>query len=50
MMNMCSMPFPARASELNCDVLSEDKLHFIPQIKLASLFGGASENSVAWGT
>jgi len=45
-MNMCSMPFPARASELNCDVLPEDKLHFIPQIKLAYLSG----NSVAQGT
>lgn len=47
MMNMCSLPFPAQASELNCGVLPEDKLHFIP---LASLSGRASQNSVVWGT
>lgn len=50
MMNVCSMPFPAHASELNSDVLPENKLHFIPQIKLASLSGGASQNSAAQGT
>lgn len=50
MTNMCRMPFPACASELKCDVLPEDKLHFIPRIKLASLSGGASQNLVAWGT
>lgn len=50
MMNMCSMPFPARAFELNCNVLPEDKLHFIPGIKLASLSGGSFQNSVSWGT
>lgn len=46
MMNMCSMPFPACASELNCDVLPEEKLHFISQIKLAILLGETSQNSV----
>lgn len=39
MMNMCSMPFPACASELNRDVLLEEKLHFISQLKLAILSG-----------
>lgn len=40
------MPLPACASKLNCDVLPEEKLHFISQIKLATLSGGASQNSV----
>lgn len=50
MTNTCSLPFPAQASELNCSVLPEDKLHFIPQMKPVSLSGGASQNSVVWGT
>lgn len=50
MMNMCSTPFPAQAFEMNCNALPEDKLHFIPGIKLASLSGGASQNSVSRGT
>lgn len=50
MTNTCSLPFPAQASELNYGVLPEDKLHFIPQMKPVSLSGGASQNSVVWGT
>lgn len=45
-MNMCSMPFPACASELNCDVLPEEKLHFISQINLAILSEEDSQISV----
>lgn len=48
MLNMCSMPFLASASELNCDVLPKEKLHFISQLKLAVLSGEASQNSVLW--